>query len=80
MLLIATSVVTAKDCKQLESAKVKKKLFFFDADVDPSTEERGLPGGSVERNLPANARDLGQDDPLEEGMATHSGILSWRSS
>ena len=21
---------------------------------------------------------LGQDDPLEEGMATHSSILAWR--
>ena len=21
---------------------------------------------------------MGQDDPLEEGMATHSSILSWR--
>ena len=23
-------------------------------------------------------RFLGQEDPLEEGMATHSGILAWR--
>ena len=23
---------------------------------------------------------LGQEDPLEEGMATHSGILAWRIS
>ena len=23
-------------------------------------------------------RSLGQEDPLEEGMATHSSILSWR--
>ena len=22
---------------------------------------------------------LGQEDPLEEGMATHSSILAWRS-
>ena len=21
---------------------------------------------------------LGQEDPLEEGMATHSGVLAWR--
>ena len=21
---------------------------------------------------------LGEEDPLEEGMATHSGILAWR--
>ena len=37
------------------------------------------------KNLPANAGDardvarpLGQKDPLEEEMATHSSILAWR--
>ena len=34
------------------------------------------------KNLPAmqetQVRSLGQDDPLEEGMATHSSILAWR--
>ena len=38
------------------------------------------------KNLPVNAGDTrfagsikkGQEDPLEEGMATHSGILVWR--
>ena len=24
------------------------------------------------------ARSLGQEDPLEEEMATHSGILAWK--
>ena len=23
-------------------------------------------------------QSLGQEDPLEEGMATHSGILAWK--
>ena len=23
-------------------------------------------------------RSIGREDPLEEGMATHSGILAWR--
>ena len=23
-------------------------------------------------------RSLGEEDPLEKGMATHSGILAWR--
>ena len=35
------------------------------------------------KNLPAMqetwVRSLGQEDPLEEGMATPSGILGWRS-
>ena len=34
------------------------------------------------KNLPAMqetwVRSLGWDDPLEEGMATHSSILAWR--
>ena len=37
------------------------------------------------KNSPANARDirdvgltLGREDPLEEGMATHSSIFAWR--
>ena len=40
----------------------------------------GFPGGSVVKNLPANAgdaRDLGGEDPLEEEMATHSSIPAW---
>ena len=35
------------------------------------------------KNPPAmqemRVRSLGQGDPLEEGMATHSSILAWRS-
>ena len=34
------------------------------------------------KNLPSmeetRAQSLGQEDPLEMGMATHSGILAWR--
>ena len=29
------------------------------------------------KNMLANAGDI-RDDPLEEGMAIHSGILGWR--
>ena len=36
------------------------------------------------KNLPAmqetHVRSLGQEDPLEEGMVTHSSILGWRIS
>ena len=39
----------------------------------------GFSGGSVVKNLPANAGDAGQKDPLEEEMATHSSILAWRT-
>ena len=40
-----------------------------------------VPGGSMVKNSPINAGDLGsilcQEDALEEGMATHSSILAW---
>ena len=43
----------------------------------------GFPSGSVVKNLPAmqemqetSVQSLGQEDPLEEGMATHSSILA----
>ena len=38
----------------------------------------GLPGGSDDKESACNAGDLGWEDPLEEGMATHSNILAWR--
>ena len=42
----------------------------------------GFLGGSDVKESACNARDLGSipgwEDPLEEGMAIHSGILAWR--
>ena len=42
----------------------------------------GFPGGSDGKNPPAMQETWGQflgwEDPLEEGMATHSNILPWR--
>ena len=42
----------------------------------------GLPGGSGGKESACNAGgrfgSLGREDPLEEGMATHSSILAWR--
>ena len=44
----------------------------------------GFPGGSVVKKLAATqepkemqVRSLGGEDPLEEGMETHSSILAW---
>ena len=46
---------------------------------------KDFPGGSVVNNLPAlqkmqetRVRSLGGEDPLEEGLPTHSSILTWR--
>ena len=44
--------------------------------------KEGFPGGSVVKNplamQKAWVRSLGWEDPLEEGMATHSSIPAWR--
>ena len=41
-----------------------------------------FPGDSVGKESPAVqetwVRSLGREDPLEEGMATHSSVLAWR--
>ena len=46
---------------------------------------KGFPGGSEVKNPPIMQEtqetwvlSLGWENPLEEGMATYSGILAWR--
>ena len=39
----------------------------------------GFPGGSVVKNSPVNAGDLGGKDSLENEMATHYSTLVWRT-
>ena len=51
--------------------------------VSVPTVIRGFPGSPREsKNLPAmqktQVQSLGQEDPLEKGMATHSSIPDWR--
>ena len=47
-------------------------------------KKKGFPGSSNGKESAGNAgdpaRSLGQEDPLEKGMATHSSILAWRIS
>ena len=42
----------------------------------------GFPGGSIIKNPPAvqemQVRSLGQEDPPEKEMATHSSTLAWK--
>ena len=44
---------------------------------------KNFPGGSDGKNLPAKqetqVRSLGQADPLEKEMATHSSNFAWRA-
>ena len=43
---------------------------------------KGVPGGSDGKEFACNGKEpsLGQKDPLEKGMVTHSSILAWRIS
>ena len=49
----------------------------------PSTSVRTSLEAQTVTSLPATretqARPLGQEDPLEKGVATHSTILAWKS-
>ena len=38
----------------------------------------GFPRGSDHKESACKVGDLGWEDPLEKGMATHSSILAWR--
>ena len=44
--------------------------------------EQAFPSGSEGKEYACNAGDPGSipdwEDPLEKGMATHSGILAWK--
>ena len=66
--------------QQVKSSSKELGAFIF----NPLCSQ-GFPGGSAVRNPPAMQElqetwvwSLGQEDPLEEGMATHSSILAWR--
>ena len=58
------------------------KQFFKHSIVCISLSFLGFPGGSDGKEPACNAGDLvwplGREDPLENGMATHSSILAWR--
>ena len=47
----------------------------------PKEQSLSFPGGSVVKNPPANAGNVGpihgEEDPLEKKIATHSRILVW---
>ena len=46
-----------------------------------ANQHQGFPGGSVVKNLPASAGDVGlipeSEDPLEQEMVTHSSNFAW---
>ena len=69
--------MTSKGCLKESSERTRKKDL-----AQCLAHLRGFPGGTTGKNLPANVgdmvRSLGQEDPLEKGMATHSMTFAWR--
>ena len=76
-------------CWHIEGSTFTASFVFYGRSIPPlsifliSHKGMGFPGGSVVNNPPANARaagdagwSLGQEDPLEAEMATHSSILA----
>ena len=60
------------------------KKFFFQINFYRSIVTlQDFPGGSVVKNPPAKQEtwvaSLGQENPLEKEMATHSSILAWKN-
>ena len=54
-------------------------LFLYQSRLQkPSRGLRGKGSAAVQKTQETKVRSLGQEDTLEEGMATHSGILAWR--
>ena len=54
------------------------RKIFWRRDRLPTPVFLGFPCGSVSKESACNVGDLGWEDPLEKGTATHSGILAWR--
>ena len=46
----------------------------------PTPAFLGFRGGSDGKESTYNVGELGWEDPLEEGMATHFSILAWTNS
>ena len=53
-------------------------FIFWIANNNGLYSNLGFPGGSDSKESSCNVWDLGWEDPLEEGMLTHSSILAWR--
>ena len=58
------------------------KYYYISVWVWSPPSYLGFPSGSAVKNPPAmkesQFESLGWEDPLEEGMATHSSTLAWR--
>ena len=65
----------------INSTKIDSLALYFFLFLTKLRHSVGFPGGSAVKNSPAVqetwVQSLGQEDPLEKEMATHSSILAW---
>ena len=54
------------------------RQYLLENDRLPIPVFLGFPGGSAGKESACNAGDLGLEDPMEKGMATHFSTLAWR--
>ena len=70
-------VIVGEDLEKLKLSHLQKLM------VTSCNSVYGILVAQTVKNLPAmqetQARSLGQEDPLEKEMATHSSILAWRT-
>ena len=71
-------MIVRLDAKSVVYKRIKERIF------SASTQGMGFPSGSVVKNLPINAGDVGlipgSGRPLEKEMATHSSSPAWKKS
>ena len=63
--------------RSLKLSQIKHWNRYFGASCGPAGKESACNVGDL-GSIPGLGRSLGWDDPLEEGMATHSSILAWK--
>lgn len=63
--VLALSFFSCMDLSKLQLSTLKSQDNTFVSFCEGLVERMGFPGGSVVRNLPANAGDLGNGNPLQ---------------
>ena len=72
--LISFFFVLQRHCQEHKTSHTGRKY------LQKTYPIKGFPGSSDGKECGFNAGDLGQEDPLKKGMATHSSIPAWRIS
>ena len=78
---VAGSLHACSDPGQMAAGGTEAEFQFLAQELNLDSLDN-FPGGSDGKESACNAGDwvqsLGREDPLEEGMTTHSSILAWR--